>query len=97
MPEILFNYYCILVRINNVYYPIQVEFYNPFTCYLYDNELISVFKTFKKANNYKNKIIEWRDQKRLHKSFMFDYITITQIKEVKYFKKNENNKYISRT
>ena len=84
-----FNFYCIIVKINNKFFPIQIEFYNPFTCFLYDNELISIFKTFKQANKYKNEILNWKINNRLHKDFNFEYITVAKINEIQYYNKNK--------
>lgn len=83
-----FKFYCIILQKGNIFYPVQIEYYNIFTCYLFNTGLFTIFKTFKEANKYKNTILEWKRLKKLSMGFeQFNYITIAEIKQANFFKK----------
>lgn len=88
MSNKYFKFFCIIIQKEGQFYPIQIEYYNMFTCYLFDTGLFSIFKTFKEANKYKNVILEWKRLGKLSGGFNhFGYITIAEIKQAEYFRK----------
>lgn len=83
-----FKFYCVILQKDNIFYPIQIEYYNMFTCYLFNTGLFTIFKTFKEANKYKNIILEWKRLRKLSMGFEhFNYITVAEIKQANFYKK----------